>query len=535
MPLVLGRRAAAFLAVATATVLLAAGGCTPASPAPSTGLQTASAPGTAPAVRALVPAGADAGWVGRENARKGSTAWRIKAAAVASDTQLAGYADHVSIRPGEPLHLYVTTTARSFTVRAFRLGWYGGARARLVSTSPVLRGTVQRARTIDARHTVTTHWRRSATLDTRSWPEGTYLLRLTDNRGLGRFIPVTVRSSEVRGRLVLMNAVTTYQAYNAWGGYSLYGGTGNNVGTRAHAVSFDRPYDDNGARIITNYEQSLIAQAERAELPLAYLTDVDLEHSTHVLDGARGLVSLGHDEYWSTAMRQRVTEARDHGVNLAFMGANAVYWRIRLQRSALGADRVVVGYKSAALDPLKRSADTTAMWRQSPQAEPENSLMGMLYECFPARGALVVNDPGSFLLRGTGARKGTTYAGLVGTEVDRAYPVAGTPRNLQVLAHSPVACGPGRRTWSDVTYYSTPSGSGVFAVGSMLWNKGLAGTNATFGITERSVAFARTVTRNLFSAMAAGPMGKRNPARGNLSALHVPSRTSTGTGGAIGR
>ena len=48
------------------------------------------------------------------------------------------------------------------------------------------------------------------------------------------------------------------------------------------------------------------------------------------------------------------------------------------------------------------------------------------------------------------------------------------------------------------------------------------------------MAFARTVTRNLFSAMAAGPMGKRHPARGNLAALHVPSRTSTGTGGAIG-
>ena len=332
-----------------------------------------------------------------------------------------------------------------------------------------------------------------------------------------------------------MNAVTTYQAYNTWGGYSLYGGPGNNFGTRAHAVSFDRPYDNNGARIITNYEQSLIAEAERANLPLAYLTDVDLEHSTHVLDGARGLVSLGHDEYWTTAMRQRVTAARDHGVNLAFMGANAVYWRIRLQPSALGADRVVVGYKSAALDPVKRSAEHDRdVARRARRPKPENSLVGMLYECFPAQGALVVHDPGSFLFRGTGARKGTTYAGLVGTEIDRAYPVAGTPGNLQVAGALAGRLRARRRTWSDVTYYSTPSGAGVFAVGSMLWNKGLAGTNAKYGITDRSVAFARTVTRNLFSAMAAGPMGKRYPARGNLAALHVPSRTSTGTGGPIG-
>jgi hypothetical protein len=159
----------------------------------------------------------------------------------------------------------------------------------------------------------------------------------------------------------------------------------------------------------------------------------------------------------------------------------------------------------------------------------------MLYECFPAQGALVVHDPGSFLFRGTGAGRGTTYAGLVGTEIDRAYPVSGTPRNLQVLAHSPVACGPSLRTYSDMTYYSTPSGAGVFATGSMLWDMAVAGRNSTYGIDDRSVAFARTVTRNLLSAMAAGPMGRQHPARGNLAALHAPSGTGTGTGGPIGR
>ena len=154
MPLVLGRRAAAFLAVATATVLLAAGGARRRLPPPPRGCRRRVRPGRHLRSGLSCPLARTPGGSGRENARKGSTAWRIKAAAVASDTQLAGYADRVSIRPGEPLHLYVTTTARSFTVRAFRLGWYGGARARLVSTSPVLRGTVQRARTIDARHTV---------------------------------------------------------------------------------------------------------------------------------------------------------------------------------------------------------------------------------------------------------------------------------------------------------------------------------------------------------------------------------------------
>lgn len=481
-----------------------------------------------------------AGWVKRENAKPGSTAWKINAKELADETQLAGYADHVSVGAGDPLRLYVTTTALSFTVRAFRLGWYGGDRARLVWTSPSVPGRRQAAAVIGTDRTVTTHWAPSTTVDTKDWPEGAYLLLLTDSGGLKKWVPVTVRSKSVSGRLVLVNAVSTYEAYNAWGGYSLYGGPGNggpgnNFATRSSKVTYDRPYDENGARILTQYEWPIIAEAERDDLPLAYLTSVELDSDPQALDGAHGMVSMGHDEYWTVGMRRTVTSARDAGTNLAFLGANSEYWRVRLEPSALGADRVVVGYKSAAQDPVKNDASTTAMWRDYPKPMAENSLTGMLYECFPAQGALVVNDPGFFLLQGTGATKGARYAGLVGTEIDRAYPVPGTPENLQVIAHSPVLCGGNKPTHSDVTYYSTASGAGVFAVGSMLWSYGVRGTDSTYGIDARSVSFARKVTDNLFTAMAAGPMGTAHPAKGNLASLDAPSSTDTGTGGSLAR
>ncbi|TDO69446.1 hypothetical protein EV651_101488 [Kribbella sp. VKM Ac-2571] len=61
-----------------------------------------------------------------------------------------------------------------------------------------------------------------------------------------------------------------------------------------------------------------------------------------------------------------------------------------------------------------------------------------------------------------GARAGTSYPGLIGDEADRAYPTPGTPANLQVVAHSPTTCGPTRRTYSDASYCSAPSGAGVF-------------------------------------------------------------------------
>jgi len=255
-----------------------------------------------------------------------------------------------------------------------------------------------------------------------------------------------------------VNAVTTYQAYNRWGGYFLYMGPNGSFDTRASKVSHDRPYDENGARIVLQYESAIIARAERLGLPLAYLTGSQLDADPHVLAGAAGVVSLGHDEYWTTGMRATLTRARDAGTNVAFLGANAVYWRTRLADHVDGDPRTVVGYKSATADPVQ-GPTTTTHWRGAPDPDPENSLVGTLYEDFPASGPLVVTDPGFFLFRGTGTRAGTAYPGLIGTEINRAYPVAGTPPSLRVVAHSPVT-GPAGPTFADAVYYTVPSGAG---------------------------------------------------------------------------
>ena len=44
---------------------------------------------------------------------------------------------------------------------------------------------------------------------------------------------------------------------------------------------------------------------------------------------ARAVLTLGHYEYWSTAMRHAATAARDRRINLAFLGGNEVYRQIR--------------------------------------------------------------------------------------------------------------------------------------------------------------------------------------------------------------
>ena len=177
------------------------------------------------------------------------------------------------------------------------------------------------------------------------------------------------------GTVALVAPVTTWQAYNAWGGYSLYSGA--NGDSPSHAVSFDRPY--NGATGANDYRTAaipIIVRAEQTGVPLSWFTNIDLATTPGVLEGARGYVSMGHDEYWTNSMRDAVLEARDAGTNLAFLGANTMYWRIRLEPAASGRARVVVGYRhSAHLDPLyaQGSPEATANFREARSRAPSTT------------------------------------------------------------------------------------------------------------------------------------------------------------------
>ena len=131
------------------------------------------------------------------------------------------------------------------------------------------------------------------------------------------------------------------------------------------------------------------------------------------------------------------------------------------------------------------------------------------------------------MFKGTSAKAGSTYPRVIGVEIDRAYPIAGTPRTLEVAAHSPVQCGGHGLTYSDLAYYTAPSGAGVFASGSMGFAIGIGGTNAPAGIRQASSTFVKTVTQNLFAAILVGPMHKAHTAHPPLASLPDSSNPST--------
>ncbi len=461
-----------------------------------------------------------------ENERPGDHGWQLSGRGLhGRDGVIEGYADRVSVLPGEPVRLFVSTAARTFRAEAFRMGWYGGARARRVWTSGRLPGRRQPVpdaegptRTVSA-----AGWRESIRISTAHWPEGAYLVRLTADFGAQRYVPLTVRSRRTAGRVVLVNAVATWQAYNTWGGHSLYYGPGGKAdyAGRALAVSCDRPYDRDGAPLFLVYEQPVIALAERLGLPLAYVTSMDLDREPRLLAGAHAVVSLGHDEYWTGAMRRQVTAARDAGTNVAFLGANACFRRIRLEGTAHGDRRRVVCYKTDwRHDPAygKDDAAVTTDWREPPHARPENSLTGTLYEATGASAAYTVAEPAHWLYAGTGVTHGSRFLHLVGTEYDRVTGARETPRPIEILAHSEVVCHD-VRSFHNTAYYTVASGAAVFATGTMRWAESLKGDGA-HGISTATTRFTRRVTENVLRTFAKGPAGRQHPARDNLAAYH---------------
>jgi hypothetical protein len=504
----------AFFGIAAAATAVGAAACSAAARATGHNGSTDQAKNQAAQAKARGPVA--------ENALPGDPHWNVRH--LGAPDAIVGYAGQASVRPGEPVTLYVSTTARSFRVSAFRMGWYKGDEARLLWKSAAVRGHRQRQPDlIRPTNTVEAKWEPSLTVPTHDWPEGSYLLRLDAENGAQRFVPVTVRSASTAGKTVIKNGVETWQAYNTWGGYDLYNGPGGvaDYSNRSLAVSLDRPYDANGAYMFLYHERKTIELAERSGLPLAYVTSMDIDADPHLLDGAHALFTPGHDEYWTPQERAHVTAARDAGMNIAFMGANTLFRRTRMASTRLGQGRLVICYKTSYLqDPMygKNNALVTSDWREPPVPDPESSLTGTLYESNPVTADYVVASPSSWIYAGTGVQKGSRFTGLVGIEYDRVNPVYPVERPMEVLSHSPLTCR-GVHSYSDSAYYTHRGGAGVFNAGTMRW---VAASNGLrlFGLTKQGGEFTRRVTTNLLHGFADGPAAAKYPAQDNLDAMH---------------
>ena len=330
---------------------------------------------------------------------------------------------------------------------------------------------------------------------------------------------------------MIQNSVTTWQAYNLWGDYSLYYGRtpsgGSTFANRSRIVSFDRPYPQTWAQGAADFfgnEFPLLYHLESLGADLTYWTDVDLHERPYLLSQHRCLFSLGHDEYWSGTMRAGAQDALELGTNLAFLGANACYRQIRLQDSPVGPNRLQVCYKDAAEDPLAREDPslTTVNWIQSPLDNPESTLIGSMYQSVGSNDAFVLVDSSAWLFDGCGLQDGQTMPGVVQGEYDRFVPGLAGPTNVDVLGHSPVR---GQRNWSDLTYYSVPNGGGVLASGMASFVFKLSNTTAfPWNIVPKAIPGVTDVLlrsmENVYGVLGTGPGSQFAPSAGTWSSVY---------------
>ncbi len=460
--------------------------------------------------------------------------WLIDGLKYAADHEIDGYASATSVGRGETIRFYVHTVDPTYKMSIYRIGWYGGIGGRLMQPEITKPGVKQSTcPVVDASSLlVECSWAVSNTLtvprkttDPTDWASGNYLVKLTGSSGKQSYIHFVVRDDTRPADLMMQAAVTTYQAYNSWGqeplvagtnptygGKSLYPGI-SSYGVAARKVSFNRPYANSyaslGAGQFFAWEIRMLRFLEREGYDVVYSTNLDTHVNGTQIKQHKSFLSVGHDEYWSKAMRNAVEAARDAKVNLGFFGANAAYWQVRFEPSGTGeANRTLVGYKNLTLDPEPVLAEKTVKFRDIQINRPEAALIGVMFDYNPVAPPkdMVISQCLTWVCSGTNLTTGSVLKGMLGYEVDRAD--ASSPANLHIIASSPYVATNGGITetrYSNMSYYLAPSGAGVFATGSMNWNFGLDNFRPIIDAPQNSTV--ERITRNVLNAFVspAGP------------------------------
>lgn len=421
----------------------------------------------------------------QENALPGDDSWPLQNRA--ANREIEGFASATSVNRGQSIQFFVRTAASRFSIDIYRMGWYQGLGARRVRSVPDLPGIDQPMPAAGDRGLIACEWVPSFTLVVpEAWCTGIYLAKLTTTSPADppfeSYLVFVVRDDSRAGSLLFQASVNTYQAYNSWGGKSLYGDISfddPDMGyqNRSQAVSFDRPYADGaGSGQFLFWEYPMLRWLERNGYDVNYVTNIDTDTDPGLLTRYNVFLSVGHDEYWSADMREHVESALDKGVSLGFFGANAVFWQVRFEAGR----RVMVSYKdegAANTDPLVGidNAHVTRQWRDPFLGRPEQSLIGQMFETwfsgpnFPLR--FINTDTWPF--RDTGLQDGDTLPGIVGYECDRVKAGVSTPPDLLRIAESPVKDNANSPHTSHTTLYTAPSGATVFAAGTISWSWGL--------------------------------------------------------------
>lgn len=462
-----------------------------------------------------------------------------------------GYPGRPSYRAGDVVELHCSSSAPTFSIEIARVG----ASREVVHRADGVTGTSHPV-PVEA-YATGAGWPVGYTVPTdATWRSGAYLVTFradgvdgpeAESHALFAIRPGGAGTQLGRDRILLVLATNTYQAYNKWGGACLY--------TGATRVSFQRPiergfltrpdtdFDGRVASIepdgdpghhrlldyleagrypmwcassgLHNWERRFIRWAEAAGFTIDVAVNGDLEHHPDVLDGVRLIVSVGHDEYWSWAMRDTLDAFVAAGGNHAIFSGNTSFWQVRLEDDG----HTMVCFKGgAAADPVlgtERQHLLTSCWSDPRIGRPETSTIGLTFSrggyarigrgTPRSSGAFTVHRPDHWAFAGTGLCYGDALglgAYVVGYETDgcaftleHGLPVPthedGAPDDLEIIATAPARLLSQTDTYSEIpaALWADPTGPGdLEGVATMLF--GSAAPEHTRRIAHNSSVIA---------------------------------------------
>ena len=388
--------------------------------------------------------------------------------------QIEGYCSRTSIPAGDTLNIYVSTNPVSdFTLNIYRMGYYGGKGARLVYSSEVMNGKIQKDPTPDPKtNFFECNWEISKQITIpEDWVSGVYLGKLTALNDTSQSYIVFIVKDNRNADFIFQCSDMTWQAYNRWPYWHSMYDEGHNpwINTDGAKISFDRPYAlyvnllpsdfnglSNGSGEFILWEYPLAFWMEKEGYDVTYISNTDTHSNLQSILRGRAFLSTGHDEYWTKQMYDHVAVARDSGVNLLFLSGNSISGVVYLDPSTDGRPGRVTG----RLPERYFSNEPELMGSKS---------YGVGYTDF------VCKAPDHWVFEGTGMKLNDKIPDLVGWEY-HGRP-AGNYSDLIILAESSLM----PNVFSDENapnfisvIYTAPKGNFIFNAGTCWWVQALS-------------------------------------------------------------
>lgn len=427
---------------------------------------------------------------------------QLKTKMIKNMNPIEGYTPKISYQPGETVQLKVHTLHKQFNISICRYG----LKEEVLMEIPQIKGMRQDYPAYAYREGC--NWKTSYEFQIpENWKPGLYSAKISDDSKREFYITWIIRpkkllqpisSDEKRKRIAILASTNTWQAYNPWGGASLYAykekprfqrDLPDQVAPKfAQYVSTQRPnYEgrpvprkgEKPSHLATG-ERYVYAWFEREKISYDLYSDLDLHQDPSLLDSYGTLCIQTHGEYWTKEMYDQLETFLDRGGSLIYLSGNGIYWKTVIR------DNLMEVRKDGEIHRL--NGEKGGKWRSLQR--PESRLLGVRYTTPGIRtyAPYRVLNPEHWIFEGTGVKKGDLIGkkgpggAASGHETDKRDihspanvvllakglnpnqdPLLENDRSLPVTTEKGLEVGKGG---GEIVYYDHPKGGGVFSVGS---------------------------------------------------------------------